>query len=233
MIRRDIVVTALLTFCLTTLLFMVVPTRSQSFGEYDPWCDINDDGKIDILDVVSITGKYALTGAPTNKTALLLELQSRIATLETDLTSINSTIADLKTRLDLLAYVHNASWSNTQVLVYSQISLEWHSIPDLNCTVTLNRTSFIRISVSAILLEGGPSGNGHWIRALVDSKIAYPGEFRLYSAESKYVTMEFYLTNVSPGLHKIEMQGCSGGTFPNDCIVCINRILIVTACPMP
>jgi hypothetical protein len=65
MIRRDLVVTALLAFCLATLLFMVVPTRSQGFGEYDPWSDIDGDGTIGILDVVQVTNKYATTGDPT------------------------------------------------------------------------------------------------------------------------------------------------------------------------
>lgn len=63
--RRDFVVTALLTFCLTALLFMVIPTKSQETGEYDPWSDINGDGKIDILDVVSMTRIYATSGDPT------------------------------------------------------------------------------------------------------------------------------------------------------------------------
>lgn len=37
---------------------------------YDPWCDINNDGVINILDVVMITGKYAMKGTPITKTSV-------------------------------------------------------------------------------------------------------------------------------------------------------------------
>jgi len=60
--RRDIIVTALLTFCMTATLFMILPTRSQ---EYDPWADLNEDGIIDIFDVVGVTGIYETTGDTT------------------------------------------------------------------------------------------------------------------------------------------------------------------------
>ncbi len=60
--RKDLIVAVLLTFCLTATLLMVATSRSQ---EYDPWADLNGDGKIDILDVVGTTGKYATTGDPT------------------------------------------------------------------------------------------------------------------------------------------------------------------------
>jgi hypothetical protein len=56
--RKDIIVTALLSFCLTATLFMIATTRSQ---EYDPWADLNGDGKIDILDVVGLTDPESVT----------------------------------------------------------------------------------------------------------------------------------------------------------------------------
>jgi uncharacterized coiled-coil protein SlyX len=102
---------------------VVIPTRSASTTselEYDPWADINDDGIIDILDVVLVTNKYGSTGMPINKTALLLELQARIDSLnaslldleayfETRINTLNATlveqqsrIADLETQLIIL-----------------------------------------------------------------------------------------------------------------------------------
>lgn len=62
MIRKDLTIAVLLTFCLSATLFMVATTKSQ---DYDPWADLNGDGKIDILDVVGVTGIYASTGDPT------------------------------------------------------------------------------------------------------------------------------------------------------------------------
>ncbi len=41
---------------------MIATTKSQ---QYNPWSDLNGDGKIDILDVVGVTGIYATTGDPT------------------------------------------------------------------------------------------------------------------------------------------------------------------------
>lgn len=65
--KKDIIITALLTFCLTATLFMAATTRSQ---EYDPWADLNGDGKIDILDVVGTTGIYGASGDPTKNVTI-------------------------------------------------------------------------------------------------------------------------------------------------------------------
>jgi hypothetical protein len=40
---------------------------------YDPWVDLNQDGKIDIFDVVELTERYGTVGTPVNRTELLLE----------------------------------------------------------------------------------------------------------------------------------------------------------------
>jgi hypothetical protein len=65
--KRDIIVTALLTFCLTATLFMIATSRSQ---EYDPWADLNEDGIIDIFDVVGVTGIYETTGDTTKNVTI-------------------------------------------------------------------------------------------------------------------------------------------------------------------
>jgi len=58
--------------------------------EYDPWRDLNDDGIINIYDVVMVTGIYGSTGTPINKTELLLDLLDRVETLETMITSLQT-----------------------------------------------------------------------------------------------------------------------------------------------
>jgi len=62
---------------------------------YNPWCDLNDDGIINIYDVVMVTGRYRSTGVPLNKTALLYnvnntftQLLDRIEILESDRTDL-------------------------------------------------------------------------------------------------------------------------------------------------
>jgi hypothetical protein len=71
-----------LTAILLTSLLLVGAIPSSSMDEYDPWCDYDDDGDIDIYDIVNIANRYGTAGTPLNKTALLLELQSRVETLE-------------------------------------------------------------------------------------------------------------------------------------------------------
>jgi hypothetical protein len=64
MIRKEVMI-VLVTFCLTATLFSIIPVGSQGVREYDPWYDINDDGKIDLKDYYGVGLKYATTGDPT------------------------------------------------------------------------------------------------------------------------------------------------------------------------
>jgi len=68
--RRDLIIVILTTFLLTVALFTVIPILSQSAGEYDPWLDINDDGKIDMKDVGSVARAFGATGDATVKAAI-------------------------------------------------------------------------------------------------------------------------------------------------------------------
>ena len=81
--KKDLIIAVIATFCLTSTLFMILPTRSSSNTEaYDAWLDVNDDGNINILDISSLAIVFGASGNPINKTALLLELQSKVQTLE-------------------------------------------------------------------------------------------------------------------------------------------------------
>ena len=65
-IKKDLVIAVLSTFCLTATLFMIMPTRSSSAErQYDPWSDYNDDGKIDIKDLVNTISLFETYGDPT------------------------------------------------------------------------------------------------------------------------------------------------------------------------
>ena len=66
MIRKDVIVAVLATFCLTATLFMVTTSKSQSgVGEYNPWADYNGDGTIDIFDIVPGAVSFGSEGDPT------------------------------------------------------------------------------------------------------------------------------------------------------------------------
>lgn len=95
-IKKDIIIAVLATFCLTATLFTIVPARSSPNG-YDPWIDLDDDGKIGPYDFYLFSRAYGSTGTPTNKTALLLELQSRIDSLNASLIALQKDMAILET----------------------------------------------------------------------------------------------------------------------------------------
>jgi hypothetical protein len=66
MIRKDLIITVLATFCLTATLFIVLPTRSiPSAGEYDPWADIDENGKINMYDIGYTAQRFGTSGDTT------------------------------------------------------------------------------------------------------------------------------------------------------------------------
>jgi hypothetical protein len=77
--------TTLWVMTLSTLILLVGITSSAS---YDPWCDLDDDGDIDIFDIVKMAGAYGTTGTPINKTELLLELEAKVDALSTTVASL-------------------------------------------------------------------------------------------------------------------------------------------------
>jgi hypothetical protein len=63
-LKRDLIIAVLATFCLTATLFMILPAESSP-AEYDPWADLNDDGTINILDVANVALVFGTSGDPT------------------------------------------------------------------------------------------------------------------------------------------------------------------------
>lgn len=85
----------LMTFTLTVVLIASFLLVGVTASEYDPWLVTNDDGEIDIFDIVNLAGRYGSTGIPINKTDLLIELQAKID-------SLNTTVSELEARLAYL-----------------------------------------------------------------------------------------------------------------------------------
>ena len=54
-----------LTFLLSVALIASFLLVGVTASEYDPWCDLDDNGEIDIFDVVNVAVKYATTGDAT------------------------------------------------------------------------------------------------------------------------------------------------------------------------
>ena len=99
-LRKDIVFVGLAIFCLTATLFMVKPTRSQSANEYSPWTDLNDDGKIDIFDLVQIALAFGAEGQQINKTELLINVSITFANLQLRMDDLNSSLLELQSIVD-------------------------------------------------------------------------------------------------------------------------------------
>ena len=88
--RKHLTMSALIALALLTIAFTPISSQ-QGVHDYDPWVDLNDDGKIDGRDIAGVSARFATLGTPINKTALLLELQSKVAELETKVNILNAT----------------------------------------------------------------------------------------------------------------------------------------------
>jgi hypothetical protein len=86
-IRKDVILTVLAILCLTTVIFMVIPIMG-GVGDYDPWIDTNDDGKMDMKDVATVARAFGTSGTPINKTDMLLQHEVRITALEAKVGSL-------------------------------------------------------------------------------------------------------------------------------------------------
>ncbi len=71
-------------------------------GTYSPWGDLNDDGVIDIFDIVWLSGRYKETGTPVNKTALLYNVSDTLGALNAQVDELQSYIDILQIRVEVL-----------------------------------------------------------------------------------------------------------------------------------
>jgi len=125
--KKGLIIAVLATFCLTSTLFMIKPTRSQTgIGEYDPWVDLNDDGWIDIYDAITLANHFNTFGTPINKTALLLDLLARIDAL-------NSTVIEQQNMINNMNTIINNLSSTTTYLNETVVNLN-ETVNILNST---------------------------------------------------------------------------------------------------
>jgi hypothetical protein len=75
--KKNLIIVALLSFCIAALLFSAIPVIGQT-GEYDPWLDINDDGYIGIDDIFAVASHFGAEAGSgdINKTELLLRVNT-------------------------------------------------------------------------------------------------------------------------------------------------------------
>jgi len=184
--KRDLIIVVLAIFCLTATLFMILPIQSSPGNGYDPWLDTNDDGKIDIKDIAATAKAYGTTGTPINKTALLLDLQSRVETLEERTPKFYSVF----------------QWANINTT-----STDWVDMDGVSVTISLNQTSHLLI-VCTLMATTDPVERAMFLRASVGTEIAFPFEYQLFcdTSPSTTWTVSYYQMSVASGTHTVKMQ---------------------------
>lgn len=222
-IRSSTSLNAMLAVFLVTALFCTSTTTISRSGNeeagadgYDPWLDYNDDGGIDYKDLFMLARAYGTSGTPINKTALLLELQTRVQALEDRLAALEAPgsvttekIADgavTNTKLAPFAIPLNFVDSD---LSASTTSTTFVDMPDMVATITIDRTSilFILFSANAWNTE---TFSSVLARALVDGISAKPAWVWLTeNRESRLGIManafNFYAI-VPSGAHTVKIQ---------------------------
>jgi len=107
MIKKDLVIAVLATFCLTATLFVVIPIGGLPV--YDPWIDLNDDGVIDGQDFQMVKGSIPSLGEPINKTALLYNVNDTLTALLSRIDSLNASLLDLEAYFETRINTLNAT----------------------------------------------------------------------------------------------------------------------------
>jgi hypothetical protein len=102
MIKKNLIIAVLLTFCIAVTLFGIIPTSGQGPGDYDPWYDVNDDGWIDMRDIGGVARKFGGSGTAINKTELLYNVNDTLTELLHKIEKLNGTILELVDRVDFL-----------------------------------------------------------------------------------------------------------------------------------
>lgn len=177
MIRKDLIIAVLTTFCLTVILFTIIPIRSSP---YDPWLDTNDDGHIDGKELGDVAAAFGTYGNPINKTALLydvnatftellsridssnaslVDLQGRVTALESIALPLNDTISDIQSRIDtlnasLLDIVSRTDSLNASIInVQSRTTSLEEEVAQLQNNVTMLQENIASLSSTVTLLQ--------------------------------------------------------------------------------
>jgi len=245
-LKKDLIVAILATFCITAILFTAIPIRSAPTpAEYDPWIDTNDDGIINYEDLFNLASRYGTFGTSINKTDLLLELQSKID-------SLNDTVISLTERIDALEApesvttdriadgavtneklaakaIPSASVKGITTTTTTSTGGVWEDMDAMSVTITFNQTSHVLI-VFTLMASTVPAGNNIRLRALVGAQPALPAEYQLLCDSTAYDTWScsFYKPSVTSGTYTVKIQWWVSGGMG---YAHIRRVLTVIALP--
>lgn len=202
--KKNLAIVISVVFCLTATLFMIIPSLSLSSAHsYDPLLDVNDDGKIDIVDLSKVAFAFRTSGTPINKTALLLGQAASPVSF-------------------------NATFENSEV---STNSTDYVDMPYMSVDVAFKNTSSVLIMFSAEAAIGD-AGQGIFISVDMGegyvavpfyAVLATPATGTLYNAHS----FNFYSWQLPTGNYTVTiLWKVSGGTG-----YVRNRSLVVMTLP--
>jgi len=106
---------------------------SDPDGQYSPWGDLNDDGEIDIFDIVWLASRYGTTGIPVNKTAFLYNVSDTFNLLLGMIDDMNTTIVNMGTTINHLNNTVNYL-NNTCILLNNTVTYLNETVTYLNGT---------------------------------------------------------------------------------------------------
>jgi hypothetical protein len=96
---KSFLAAVVLTALMLSLAFIPL-SGSQTTFQYDPWADINDDGKIDAKDIGYVCRLFGKTGDPVNKTALLYNVNATLTELLSRIDQLNTSVTKLKSIME-------------------------------------------------------------------------------------------------------------------------------------
>jgi predicted secreted protein len=163
LVNGRFVIAVLTLACLATVLLTVVPIRSGTPGpgEYDPWLDWNDDGKIDMKDIGRVASAFGTGGQNISKASLAydsgwLDLRNETGEYYT----ITHNLKDTELQVD--ARKITPGWNKT----YGGINLDWMysmvQTSDEGYALTGRTESFGTGGTDFWLVKTDASGNMMW-----------------------------------------------------------------------
>jgi len=150
-IRKDMIFAVLTTFCMCALMFAVIPIRSGL--PYDPWADLDSNGKIDMKDIANVASQFGTAGDSTKNVNVTnpngYDVQEGRLNISSDMGYVWPMVyCGGYSRLSLLLYSFGASLGvGNNITVYLKeidwvvpqpniaVSHEYFSIDTMNITV--------------------------------------------------------------------------------------------------
>ena len=240
--RKHYIIDSMIIVVLLTVV--LTPLSGQQDGSYDPWMDLNDDGIIDVYDLQALASVYGTSGEPINKTALLLELQDRIDSLNASLLGLEARVNALEapgsvtteriadgavTNTKLAPFAIPIMWVDSDSSA-STTSTTFVDMPGMVATITIDRASILFILFSANAWNTDTWGTVD-ARTLVDGTSAHPAWIWLTENRETREGMETNAFNfyalVPSGDHTVKIQWkVTSGTAE-----ALMRSLIIIALP--